>query len=151
MRGKNMSFGDVIRQQSKRGQFGMLKSRARLSDLLRRWEEDSSEDFTLYLGTASTLRSRSNQMNICGQSKEGIFDSWIEQQVTANKENSDTFGNFSNRSNKEEQGAKKLALSSRTHTTKYQRIIHEPSKHERKRFGKNLILPPTEIELIASK
>jgi hypothetical protein len=82
MRGKNMSFGDVIRQQSKRGQFGMLKSRARLSDLLRRWEEDSSEDFTLYLGTASTLRSRSNQMNICGQRK---FFEQIEQGRTGSE------------------------------------------------------------------
>ncbi len=63
MKGKSISFADVLKRKEKENPFeGSRTNRTRstLMDLLGQWEQNRSEDYTLYLGQSSFSKMRTS-------------------------------------------------------------------------------------------
>lgn len=95
MKSKSISFAEVLRKTSKSPRAEPAGTGLSLEELVRRFESDPSEDYTLYLGrfNAST-RSKPSASKMAFSrntvvNQEEMFDSWIQKQsaIGSNKEN----------------------------------------------------------------
>lgn len=123
MKGKSISFADVLKRKEKENPFeGSRTNRTRstLMDLLGQWEQNRSEDYTLYLGQSSFSKMRTSQHLLVSknQSRGGMFDSWIEKQAFQNKENHESTNNRYFKENRQKNPVKKIILNSKGQTAR---------------------------------
>jgi hypothetical protein len=95
MKSKSISFAEVLRKTSKSPRVEPAVTGLTLEELVQRFENDPSEDYTLYLGhfnASQRSKPSASKMafsrNTVGNQEE-VFDSWIQKQSTlgSNKEN----------------------------------------------------------------
>lgn len=82
MRPKNISFGEVIRSKQQRSPQLELKNKAmKLADLVRQWENDPENNYTLYLGqnqySQRSQFSTSRMLTSSNRNNPTHFDNWI--------------------------------------------------------------------------
>lgn len=81
MKGKGISFAQVLMKKDRGHETVKPKCTSSLLEILNRWEENPNAEYTLYLDESSTSKQRTSQnLLISKTSKGGMFDSWIERQ-----------------------------------------------------------------------
>lgn len=80
MKGKNISFADVLKTRSK-SSLMPSQTASKLSDLLMNFDRNPQADYTLYLsGNAHQRSYRIDHSRSTGKSRGNVFDSWIQKQ-----------------------------------------------------------------------
>lgn len=96
MKTKSISFAEVLRKNAKSPRVEATRGPPTLEEMVRRFEVDPDEDYTLYLGrfnASQKSKPSSFQMtfsrNTGADNQDEMFDSWIQKQSTIgpNKEN----------------------------------------------------------------
>lgn len=95
MKSKSISFAEVLRKTARSPRVEPNPATLSLEELVRRFENEPTEDYTLYLGhfnASQRSKPSSSRMGLSRNTvgnQEEMFDSWIQKQSTlgANKEN----------------------------------------------------------------
>lgn len=92
MKNRNISFAQVLQGKSRSPQLKTeTQPSASLQELFQDFQNYPNEDYTLYLGSFKSNKSKHSTVMFAskGNEDEEMFDSWIQRQstVNANKEN----------------------------------------------------------------